>query len=145
MALTSFYPVLMADDVAASAAFFRDHLGFQITFEADWYVSMHRDGHELAVLASSHGTIPDGRGGRPACGLLLNFEVDDVDAEYQRLVVEGSHEALLPIRSEEFGQRHFIIAGPEGTLVDVITPIEPSEDFAAAFATGALGSLSDRD
>ncbi|ORM33418.1 VOC family protein [Williamsia sp. 1135] len=137
MALTSFYPVLMTSDVAATARFFRDHLVFDVTFEADWYVSMRRDQFELAVLDASHETIPDGRGGYVSAGVLLNLEVDDVDAEYRRLVTDGPLEALLPIRSEDFGQRHFIVAGPEGILIDVITPIEPSEDFATAFAVKA--------
>lgn len=137
MVLTSFYPVLMTDDVAATARFFRDHLRFDITFEADWYVSMRRDQFELAVLDAAHPTIPDGHRGQGSTGLLLNVEVDDVDAEYQRLVTDGPLEALLPIRSEEFGQRHFIVTGPEGVLIDVITPIEPDESYAAAFAVGA--------
>ncbi|WP_207835803.1 VOC family protein [Williamsia soli] len=137
MALTSFYPVLMTSEVTATARFFRDHLGFDVTFEADWYVSMRRDQFELAVLDASHETIPDGRRGIVSAGVLLNLEVDDVDAEYRRLVTDGPLEALLPIRSEDFGQRHFIVAGPEGVLIDVITPIEPSEDFAAAFAVNA--------
>jgi uncharacterized glyoxalase superfamily protein PhnB len=66
-------------------------------------------------------------------GLLVNLEVDDVDAEYHRLVTAGPLEAVLPIRSEAFGQRHFIVAGPDGVLIDVITPIEPDETFAARF------------
>lgn len=139
MTLTSFYPVLMTNDVGETARFFREQLGFDVTFEADWYVSMRRDQFELAVLDATHETIPDGRRGAISAGVLLNLEVDDVDAEYRRLVTDGPLEALLPIRSEDFGQRHFIVAGPEGILIDVITPIEPSEDFAAAFAANAAG------
>ena len=41
---------------------------------------------------------------------------------------------VLPLRSEDFGQRHFIVSDPGGVLVDVITPIEPSVEFAAAYA-----------
>lgn len=134
MTLTSFYPVLMTNDVGATARFFREQLGFDVTFEADWYVSMRRDQFELAVLDATHETIPDGRRGATSAGVLLNLEVDDVDAEYRRLVTDGPLEALLPIRSEDFGQRHFIVAGPEGILIDVITPIGPSEDFVASFA-----------
>ena len=39
----------------------------------------------------------------------------------------------LPLRDEAFGQRHFIVEAPGGVLVDVIEPIEPSAEFAAAF------------
>lgn len=35
MRITSFYPVLMVDDVAASAAFYREVLDFETTFEAE--------------------------------------------------------------------------------------------------------------
>jgi catechol 2,3-dioxygenase-like lactoylglutathione lyase family enzyme len=138
MGTTSIYPVLMSDDVAASAAWFRDHFGFETTFEADWYVSLRRDRWELAVLDASHATIPAGHG-RPAAGVLVNLEVDDVDAEWRRLVVEGPLTPLLEVRSEAFGQRHFIVAGPDGVLVDVITEIEPDPSFAEAFEAGAAG------
>jgi catechol 2,3-dioxygenase-like lactoylglutathione lyase family enzyme len=133
MAITSMYPVLMTDDVATTAAFFRDHLDFTTTFEADWYVSLQRDSFELAVLDAAHDTVPAGHRHRPAAGLLINLEVDDVDADYRRLVTEGPLDAVLPIRSEAFGQRHFIIAGPDGVLIDIITPIEPDISFAENF------------
>ena len=133
MTATSIYPVLMTHDVAATAGFYRGHFGFTSVFEADWYVSLRRDTWELAVLAASHETIPAGFRGQASGGMLLNLEVDDVDAEYRRLVTEGPLEALLSIRSEAFGQRHFIVAGPDGVLVDVITPIEPDPTFAAQF------------
>lgn len=130
MALTSSYPVLMTTDVAATAAFYRKHFGFEPIFETDWYVSLRRDQWELAVLDSRHETIPAAYRGPAAGGMLLNLEVDDVDAEWERLVGGGALEAVLPIRTEEFGQRHFIVAGPDGVLVDVITNVEPTGAYA---------------
>lgn len=133
MTLTSMYPVLMSDDVTAAAGFYRDHFGFQSTFESDWYVSLRRDAWELAILDPGHETIPEAYRGRAATGVVVNLEVEDVDAEYERLVTNGTLPAVLPIRSEAFGQRHFIVAAPDGVLVDVITPIEPDETFAAQY------------
>jgi len=129
--LTSFYPVLMTADVTATAAFYRDHLAFEVVFEADWYVSLRRGDWELAVLDRDHETIPAPARGVTSTGLLLNIEVDDVDAEYERLTAAGLA-VLLPIRSEDFGQRHFIVAAPDGVLVDVITPIESTGEYAGA-------------
>ena len=77
--------------------------------------------------------IPEAYRGRPAGGTLLNLEVDDVDAEWERLTGPGDLRVLLPIRTEEFGQRHFILAGPDGVLIDVITNVEPGEAFAQHF------------
>ncbi|GAA1389582.1 VOC family protein [Pseudonocardia kongjuensis] len=134
--LTSCYPVLATDDVAAARAFWTGPMGFEITFDADWYVSLRREGHEIAVLDRDHPTIPEAYRGRSAAGVLVNLEVDDVDAEWTRLVVQGGLPVALELRDEDFGQRHFIVAGPDGVLVDVITEIPPSPEFAGAFAAG---------
>ncbi|MGO2050617.1 MAG: VOC family protein [Microbacterium sp.] len=132
MKITSFYPVLMVDDVATSAKFYREVLGFQTTFEADWYVSLRFDGGELAILDRAHETIPDGFR-ESVTGLLLNVEVTDAAAEHARMVGERGLTERLPLRDEAFGQRHFIVEAPGGVLVDVVEPIEPSAEFAAAF------------
>lgn len=131
--MTSFYPVVMTTDAAAAAGFFEEHFDFEQTFAADWYVSLRRGAAELAFLAHDHETIPEGFRA-PARGLLLNVEVDDARAAYQRLVIDGELECALELRDEAFGQRHFIVVAPGGVLVDVIEPIDPAPEFAAAFA-----------
>ena len=128
---TGFYPVLGVDDVAASRAFWVEHFGFEVVFEVDWYASLRRGAHELAFVAADHPTVPAGH--RVAArGLLLNVEVPDVDAEYERLVVRGGLRPELELRSEEFGQRHFIVADPAGVLVDVITEIPVGAEYEDA-------------
>jgi catechol 2,3-dioxygenase-like lactoylglutathione lyase family enzyme len=137
--LGSFYPVIATQDVAAAHDFYASHFGFEATFTADWYVSLHRPDapqYELALLDSSHPTIPEGHRKPVRGGLILNFEVDDVDAEYRRLVGEAGLRELLPLRTEEFGQRHFIVAAPDGVLIDVITVIPAEESFAGQYADG---------
>ena len=51
MEITSFYPVLMVENVAAAARFYRETLGFETTFEADWYVSLRFDGTSWRRIA----------------------------------------------------------------------------------------------
>jgi len=139
MKITSFYPVVMTAKVAETAAFYVEHFGFKALFESDWYVHLqaeHDEAVNLAVLDGSHSTVPAvGRG--VVSGLLLNFEVEDVDAEYARLKAAGLP-ILLDIRDEEFGQRHFITSDPNGVLIDMIKPIPPSAEFAAQYADAAL-------
>lgn len=137
--LGGFYPVLATRDVAGSRDFYTRHLGFEVTFEADWYVSLRRPDapqYELALLEHTHPTVPEGHRAALRGGLLLNFEVDDVDAEHRRLVTEAGLPEVLPLRTEEFGQRHFIVAAPDGVLIDVITVVPPTEEYAAQY-TGA--------
>lgn len=133
MDITSFYPVLMVDDVTASAGFYRDVLGFETTFETDWYVSLRFEGGELAILDRTHESVPAGFR-EPVRGLLLNVEVPDAAVEHARMVDELRLPERLELRDEAFGQRHFIVEAPGGVLIDVIEPIEPSPEFAAAYS-----------
>lgn len=143
MKITSHYPVLMVNDVTATAGFYRTHFGFEALFSSDWYVHLRSPGDpsvNLAFLDGRHDTIPAAARGR-AAGLILNFEVEDPDAEYARLQDAGLP-VLLPLRDEPFGQRHFIIADPNGVLIDIVKPIPPSEAFAAQYAAAALPGVS---
>ncbi|MCZ4538415.1 VOC family protein [Gordonia terrae] len=144
MKVTSLYPVLATTDVASAADFYRTHFGFDTRFESDWYVSLALDGHELAILHTNHETVPPRYRGAVAGGLLLNIEVDDVDAAYRGLVDAGTA-VVLPLRSEEFGQRHAIFAGPDGVLIDVITPLPPNGEYIEQFSDQALDEARGSD
>ncbi|MFG3403484.1 VOC family protein [Streptomyces sp. NPDC048142] len=137
MKLTGFYPVIGTAKLRESQDFYTRLLGFETTFEADWYVSLRQPGdpgYELALLDHSHPTVPNGHR-VPAQGLLLNFEVEDVDAEWERLVTSEGLHPILELRSEDFGQRHFIVADPNGVLIDVITPIAPTAEYRDQYVT----------
>lgn len=138
MKATSYYPVIMTNDVAETAAFYVAHFGFEPLFTSEWYVhlaSREDRSINLAVLDGSHETIPEAGRGRVA-GLLLNFEVEDVDAEHDRLVAAGLP-VMRSLRDEDFGQRHFITADPNGVLIDVITPIPPKGEHVAQYTDEA--------
>lgn len=139
MKTTSYYPVIMTDEVTETAAFYIRHFGFEPLFEADWYVHLQSKENEhvtLAILDGRHETIPGQARGKVS-GLLLNFEVEDVDAIYERLQAAGLP-IRLDIRNEDFGQRHFITADPNGVLIDIVKPIPPSAEFAAMYDASAL-------
>jgi catechol 2,3-dioxygenase-like lactoylglutathione lyase family enzyme len=139
MKCSQFYPVIMTDAVAATARFYIDHFRFEPKFESDWYVhlqSVEDESVNIAVLAGDHETIPaEGRG--RVSGLLINFEVEDVDAEFAAAEAAGLP-ILLGLRDEPFGQRHFITRDPSGVLIDVIKPIPPSAEFLAQYAADAV-------
>lgn len=136
MNVSGFYPVVMTERVAETAAFYMEHFGFEKVFEADWYVSLKKSGDafpfELAILDATHPTIPEAYRNK-ATGLILNFEVEDVDAEYERLIRGARLPLELDIRSEDFGQRHFITSDPNGILIDVITVIPPTDEFSSQY------------
>lgn len=130
MKLNSFYPVLMSDQVETTSEFYQNYFGFSVVFHADWYVSLIRKdtGDELAILDKTHTTIP-ATFGRTAQGILLNFEVEDVDKLYQKLIIKEQLPLHVDLRDEAFGQRHFITSDPNGVLIDVIKVIPPESSF----------------
>ena len=135
MKCTSYYPVLTVADVAATAAFYRAHFRFMPLFEANWYIhlqSAEDPSVNLAILDAGHETIPEPARGTHSGGVLLNFEVDDVDAEFARVRNAGLP-ILQALRDEDFGQRHFITADPNGVMIDVITPIAPTTAFESGY------------
>ncbi|CCE98163.1 hypothetical protein SFHH103_03672 [Sinorhizobium fredii HH103] len=139
MKSTSYYPVIMTADVRATADFYVRHFRFEALFVSDWYMHLQSTEDEhvtLAVLDYRHETVPE-RHRAPVRGLLLNFEVDDPDRLYAELQSAGLP-ILKALCDEDFGQRHFITADPNGVMIDVIKPIPPSAEFAKAYEEKAL-------
>ncbi len=139
MKCTQYYPVIMTDDVAGTSRFYQKHFRFEVKFDSDWYIHLQSAEDEkvnIAILQGDHETVPAVARGKVS-GLLLNFEVEDVDAIFE-LAQKNDLPVLLPIRDEDFGQRHFITQDPNGVLIDVIKPIPPSEAFLAQYAEDAV-------
>ena len=139
MKISSYYPVLLTHDVARSVHFYRTHFAFKPLFESDWYVHLQSEVElsvNLAILDCNHSTIPEAGRGRVS-SVILNFEVEDPDALYGTCQRAGLP-ILLPLRDEDFGQRHFITADPDGVMIDIIKPIPPSAEFAAQYDASAL-------
>ena len=139
MRCTQFYPVIMTDDVEGTAAFYCAAFRFERAFCSDWYAHLRSSEApevNLAVMRGDHDSIPaEGRGRTQS--LLINFEVEDVDAEYERARANALP-ILLTLRDEAVGQRHFITKDPNGVLIDVIKVIPPSPEFAAHYAENPL-------
>jgi uncharacterized glyoxalase superfamily protein PhnB len=137
MKLSSLYPVMMTSEVHRLKAFYCENFGFTVAFEAEWYVSLKKvqgaSVFELALLEAVHDTIPMGFR-EQARGIILNFEVQNAGQEYERLVERAGIRAVLPLKDEAFGQRHFMIKDPAGNLIDIIENIPPSGQFASNYA-----------
>ena len=130
----SIYPVIGTDKILQSRDFYTRHFDFDIVFEADWYVSLksrHNPDYELALLDYRHVSLPEAYR-HPARGILINFEVANVDDVYAKLKKAGLP-MVLELKSEDWGQRHFITHDPNGILIDVIQNIDPSGEYAEQY------------
>ena len=94
----------------------------------------------LVLEAGALGAFPNWR--QPSVIWLGITERHAKLSSLQQAVEEAVRAAGLPIllaiRDEDFGQRHFITADPNGVLIDVIKPIPPSADYAALYDTSVL-------
>lgn len=107
MKITASAISLNVDDVAASAAFAKQHFGFKEDMASDGFVSLFKT------------FKPEHLRGRRADGLLVVFVVDDVDAEYARLKGEGVP-ITTPIETEPWGERFFQVTDPSGVVIQLV-------------------------
>lgn len=55
------------------------------------------------------------------CETILDFQVDDVDADYDRIVALGAT-VVMPPTTQPWGSRAMIFTDPDGNLVNVFSP-----------------------
>lgn len=128
--IKSSYSVIKCEKLEETADFYQKYFGFERTFSADWYISLKNGAYELAILDQNHESLPlPYRGQSSNQGLLLNFELDDVDGMFKTFI-QDNRKIHLDIRDEPWGQRHFIAEDPNGIPVDVIKMIPPSPEYA---------------
>jgi predicted enzyme related to lactoylglutathione lyase len=123
MKITASAISLNVDDPAGSAEFAKRHFGFEEEMSADGFVSLTHPsaGFNLVFLAVGLETFkPPALAGHRADGVLVVFVVDDVDAEYARLVGDGV-EITTPIETEEWGERFFQVTDPNGVVFQLVT------------------------
>lgn len=109
-------------DVEASSTFLKRHFGFTEEMAADGFVSLRRAdaGFNVIFLRTGLSTFkPLHMRGHPADGLLIVFVVDDVDAQYERMQREGVA-ILTPIETEDWGERYFQVADPNGVVIQLV-------------------------
>jgi catechol 2,3-dioxygenase-like lactoylglutathione lyase family enzyme len=128
MELVDSYPVVVSDKLRDCRDFYRRWFGFEVGFEASWFVLLNGSGARPATLAFMHTEHPSSPP-TPAAfrgdGAFITFQVADAEAEYRRLV-EAGLSCDLPLTEEPWGQRRFGVVDPAGMWVDVVEQIEPA-------------------
>src|SRR4051812_12005206 len=111
MVISSF-PDVAVRDVGASVDFYRGLLGLAVIVDHGWYAELGVGGTRMiAFVQRGHETTPAAMNAPPA-GVLLSFVVRDageVATDVERLGCP----VVWPLASE-LGQRHLMIADPDG-------------------------------
>jgi len=110
--MTGTATVLTVRYIAASLAYYRDALGFAITFEygeQTFYVCLCRDEAALHLIEASETKREPGQG-------ALCIFVEDVDALYAELVTRKA-KVVKPPQDYDYGMRDFDVVDLDGNQI----------------------------
>jgi catechol 2,3-dioxygenase-like lactoylglutathione lyase family enzyme len=117
---------IVTDDVARLAGFYARLLGVPVTLN-DYYVELQAGPASVGFSRRRFTEYRDD-GDREAAAadrrgqdeVILDFVVDDVDAEYPRIAALGVEWVLLPA-TQPWGNRSMIFRDPAANLVNVFS------------------------
>jgi predicted enzyme related to lactoylglutathione lyase len=117
---------IVTEDVERLAAFYARLLGVPVALN-EYYVEVHAGpvsvGFSKRRFTEYHrccatAARPGAQDPRPET--ILDFLVDDVDAEYERVKALGV-EWVMPPTTQPWGNRSMIFCDPEGNLINVFS------------------------
>ena len=134
MRVRDLYPLITTPALFEARDFYARHFGFEVLFEASWFVYLsgpadgETRGATLAFMSPEHPSNPPGPETFDGRGMILTVEVADARSLFDRLSGDGAP-IVHPLADEEWGQRRFMTRDPAGVLVDVVEQIEPRQGF----------------
>jgi uncharacterized glyoxalase superfamily protein PhnB len=131
MQLQDAYPIIVTDKLTECRDFYTRWFGFDVAFEASWFVYLASAGdrsHGIAFMAADHPSQPPGPETFAGKGMFLTLQVADAAREFERLSKAGARIAY-PLRDERWGQRRFGLVDPAGTWVDVVQHIDAEPGY----------------
>ncbi len=124
------YTIIYVADVAATLDFYVNAFGFAQRFlhESGQYGELETGSTTLSFAAheTAGGNLPDGyqamsAEGKPF-GIEIGFLTDDVPAAVTRAVQTGAVLVTAP-KTKPWGQVVAYVRAPEGTLIEICTPV----------------------
>ena len=129
MSLLRSFTNICSDNLQITRDFYIELLGFEISYDSDWYVLLCNSddkGFELGIIKRSHELVPTEFQTKPS-GMYITFVVQNVDEIYRKAISMGVNIIQKP-QNEFYGQRRFLVADPSGCLLDICSPfIEQDE------------------
>ena len=140
--LAAFYFGVVTAKFYETWDFYTEQLGFRTFAESDNFVRLvHPSGARLGIMRhetnEQHPELVSATDGR---GFWLNFEVQDLDAEFDRLSDAGVT-IVRPLDAGPLDSRSFTVCDPNGVLICIAyeraSPFAAGKEFESA--ENALG------
>lgn len=123
MTVTRLLPNICTDRMTETRDFYAGLLGFVVGFEhRGWYMQMSSPANpelQIGIMRRDHKFTPKAFQ-RPAQGVIISVQVEDVDAAHAVAQQRGFHIAH-DLGDETFGMRRFMVADPNGLLVNIFS------------------------
>jgi len=117
---------IVTRDVAGLAGFYASLLGASAALN-DYYVEIQAGSASLGFSRRRFTEYPASgcpplaaSGRRRRCDIVLDFLVEDVDAEYPRIAALGA-DVMMPPATQPWGSRSMIFRDPAGNPVNVFS------------------------
>lgn len=123
MKIDRFMTNICSDDVSASKDFYTKLFELKVAYDSDWFVNLVATDSpfELGIIDRTHSLVPKAYQHTPQ-GFYLTYVVQDADAVFEVAQREGFSIVAAP-SDTAYGQRRLLLKDPDGTLVDVSSPI----------------------
>lgn len=109
---------LVVKDVPSAAAFFRDIVGLTLRVNEERFAEL--DAGSMTIMLTPDAMVPV----KPAAGVILHFQVEDVGQALDAARTRGATVLLEPTRTD-WGTESAMIAGPEEIVIDFYRWVEP--------------------
>jgi uncharacterized glyoxalase superfamily protein PhnB len=121
---------ISTEKLKESKEFYMKHFGFKLVYESDWYIELLSPNLEVGISFTlpqrEEGEFFNGR------GLILSFEVDDVDAEYQRLKDAGLF-IYQDLQDKPWGERSFVVDDPTRVHIYIYKTIPATPEYQKVY------------
>ncbi len=117
---------ICSDDLNKSKAFYTSLFDFNINFDSDWFIHfVSKDKNlELGIIDRTHDLVPKDFQRSPQ-GFYITIVVENVDEIYT-IAQRKKMDIVKEPTNTFYGQRRLLLKDPDGTLVDVSSPIPDS-------------------
>jgi catechol 2,3-dioxygenase-like lactoylglutathione lyase family enzyme len=122
MTVTRLLLSICSDRMAETRDFYVGLLGFVVGNEhPGWYIQVASpiDPRLQFGIVRRDAKFTPKAFQRPAQGVIISAQVDDVDAVHAAVVKRG-HQIAQRLRDEGFGMRHFMLVDPNGLIVNIM-------------------------
>ncbi len=114
---------ICSDKLPETRDFYTKLFDFTIDYDSDWFIHLISKNKqlELGIIDRTHEIVPKECQNQPQ-GFYITFVVENADAVFE-MAKNNGFEIIAAPENTFYGQRRVLLKDPNGTMVDVSSPI----------------------